>query len=95
MLLSRFDVVDLYNSLVLGVSHDVMIDVDVPRTPAAELIGSHFDSPPDVSVDHDFVIHGRHHKCVHLPQLVELVDNLVKRDLFRLGRTSSHHPLCP
>lgn len=95
MLLPGLDVVGLDDGLIHGVWHNMMLSVDVLRATAAEPIGVHFIAPLLVLDNRDFAIHGRHHKCLQLPQETDLVDNFSKPDVFRLRCSSLGKPLCP
>lgn len=94
VLQSGFDVVDFDDSLVDGVSHDAIPNVDVTCVPAAELVIGRLDGPFVTFVCRDFEVHGRDNECLHLLEEAELVDYFSKRNVSRLGRSSCCHSLC-
>lgn len=61
VLQSGFDIFDLNNLLVQGISHDVMLHIDVTRMPAAEPVIEYLDGFFIIFVKGDFAIHGIHH----------------------------------
>ena len=81
MLLPRLDVMDLNYTTLYRIADDVVFHVHVPRTPGAEMVGRHIDSPFIIFPGYNVVVDRRRHETLHLSNETELIYNFCQRHM--------------
>ena len=81
MLLPRLDVMDSNYTTLYRIADDVVFHVHVRRTPAAETVGRHLDSPFIILPDYNIVVDRRRQEALHLSKETELICNFCQRHI--------------
>ena len=66
MLIPRLDLIDLNYTTLYRIADYVVFHVHVPRTPAAETVGRHFDSSFIIFPDYNIVVDRKRQDAFHL-----------------------------
>ena len=91
MLLPRLDVMGSDYTTLYRIADDVVFHVYLPRTPAAETVGSHLDSSFVIFPDNGVVVDRWRQEALHLSEETELI--YIFRQRHRYGSAFFRRPL--